>query len=94
MVKLYKGGAYLLHGTEVIADAPDALAAVKSKTGIETTKEAAAKETMAYGILSAHNTSGNMDKLQIKFDKLTLPLSESSRLQEHPDWRNSRSLMF
>ena len=94
MVKLYEGGAYLLHGTEVIADAPDALAAVKSKTGIETTKEAAAKETMAYGILSAHNTSGNMDKLQIKFDKLTLPLSESSRLQEHPDWRNSRSLMF
>ena len=54
MVKLYKGGAYLLHGTEVIADAPDALAAVKSKTGIETTKEGAAKETMAYGILSAH----------------------------------------
>ena len=40
MVKLYEGGAYLLHGTEVIADAPDALAAVKSKTGIETTKEA------------------------------------------------------
>lgn len=53
MVKLYEGGAYLLHGTEVIADAPDALAAVKSKTGIETTKEATAKETMAYGILSA-----------------------------------------
>ena len=89
MVKLYKGGAYLLHGTEVIADAPDALAAVKSKTGIETTKEAAAKETMAYGILSAHNTSGNMQQL-----RTTLPLSESSRLQEHPDWRNSRSLMF
>ena len=71
MVKLYEGGAYLLHGTEVIADAPDALAAVKNKTGIETTKEAAAKETMAYGILSAHNTSGNMQQLQIKFDKLT-----------------------
>ena len=71
MVKLYEGGAYLLHGTEVIADAPDALAAVKSKTGIETTKEATAKETMAYGILSAHNTSGNMQQLQIKFDKLT-----------------------
>ena len=26
---------------------------------------------MAYGILNEHNTSGNMDKLQIKFDKLT-----------------------
>ena len=71
MVKLYEGGAYLLHGTEVIADAPDALAAVKSKTGIDTTKEDAAKETMAYGILSAHNTSDNMKQLQIKFDKLT-----------------------
>ena len=43
MVKLYEGGAYLLHGTEVIADAPDALAAVKSKTGIETTKRSCCK---------------------------------------------------
>ena len=34
-------------------------------------REEAAKNTMAYGILEAHNTSGNMKKLQIKFDKLT-----------------------
>ena len=34
-------------------------------------KEEAAKSTIAYSILKAHNTSGNMDKLQIKFDKLT-----------------------
>lgn len=33
--------------------------------------EEAAKGTMAYGILEAHNTSGNMQNLQIKFDKLT-----------------------
>ena len=26
---------------------------------------------MAYGILREHNTSGNMDKLKIRFDKLT-----------------------
>ena len=26
---------------------------------------------MAYGILAEHNTSGNMEQLQIKFDKLT-----------------------
>ena len=26
---------------------------------------------MAYGILSSHNTSGNMENLKIKFDKLT-----------------------
>ena len=71
MVKLYDGGAYLVNGTEILADAPDALAAVKSKTGVETTKEAASQETMAYGILKAHNASGNMERLQIKFDKLT-----------------------
>ncbi|MCI7628663.1 MAG: hydratase, partial [Blautia glucerasea] len=34
-------------------------------------KEEAAKNTIAYSILEAHNTSGNMEKLQIKFDKLT-----------------------
>ena len=34
-------------------------------------KEEASKNTIAYGILKAHNTSGNMEKLQIKFDKLT-----------------------
>ena len=71
MVKLYEGGAYLVNGTEIIADAPDALAAVKSKTGTATTKEEAARSTMAYNILSAHNVSGNMQQLQIKFDKLT-----------------------
>ena len=34
-------------------------------------REEASKETMAYSILEKHNTSGNMDDLQIKFDKLT-----------------------
>ena len=29
------------------------------------------KNTMAYNILKEHNTSGNMEKLQIKFDKMT-----------------------
>ena len=86
MVKLYEGGAYLLHGTEVIADAPDALAAVKSKTGIETTKEAAAKETMAYGILSAHNTSGNMQQLQIKAD-----FARHYLCRNHPDCKSIRT---
>lgn len=32
---------------------------------------AAKKGTIAYRILEAHNTSGNMEKLQIRFDKLT-----------------------
>ena len=71
MINLYDGGAYLLHGTELIADSGEAALAVKAKTGQEITKEEAKKNTIAYGILESHNTSGNMDKLKIKFDKLT-----------------------
>ena len=70
-MKLYDSGVYLVNGNELIADGNDALAAVKSKTGVEITKEQAAENTIAYGILKEHNVSGNMDKLQIKFDKLT-----------------------
>lgn len=71
MIKLSEGGAYLLHGTEIIPEGADAAAEVKSRTGQEVSKAEAAKNTMAYGILKEHNTSGNMDKLKIKFDKLT-----------------------
>ena len=71
MVTLYDGGAYLLNGTELIPDNAEAVAALESKAGIKTTKEEAVKGTMAYHILSSHNTSGNMENLKIKFDKLT-----------------------
>ena len=71
MVELYNGGAWLVDGRELIPDGPDACAEVKQKTGVEVEKEEAAKETMAYGILKAHNTSDSMDKLKIRFDKLT-----------------------
>ena len=71
MVKLSNGGAYLINGTEVVEDSSDALAAVASKTGFLGTKEEAAKNSIAYSILESHNTSGNMNELKIKFDKLT-----------------------
>lgn len=71
MVTLSKGGAYLLNGTEVIEVAGDTDELLKSKLGRSVSKEEAAKNTIAYNILEQHNTSGNMDKLQIKFDKLT-----------------------
>ena len=71
MPNLYDGGAYLLNGTEIVPDGPEAAAQIKSKTGREISKQDAAKNTIAYGILAVHNTSGNMDKLKIKFDKLT-----------------------
>ncbi len=71
MVKLLEGGAYLVHGTEIVAQGAEAAAEIKSKTGREVSREEAARNTMAYGILKAHNTSGNMDRLKIRFDKLT-----------------------
>ncbi|MCI8550331.1 MAG: hydratase [Lachnospiraceae bacterium] len=71
MVKLWKGGAYLINGTELIEDGGDCAEKLKARLGVCPDKEEAVKNTMAYGILAAHNTSGNMDKLKIKFDKLT-----------------------
>ena len=71
MVTLLEGGAYLVNGTQIIPDNQDAAARIAAETGRQVTKEEAAKETIAYGILESHNTSGNMDNLKIKFDKLT-----------------------
>ena len=72
MVKLYNGGAWLVNGTEIVEDNKDASAVIANLTGkAPVSKEEASKETIAYSILEKHNTSGNMDDLQIKFDKLT-----------------------
>ena len=71
MVTLANGGAWLVNGAEIIADGPKAQAELAAKTGRTVSKEKAKKQTIAYGILENHNTSGNMEKLKIKFDKLT-----------------------
>ncbi len=70
MIKLYDTGAYLLNGTELVADTQETDKILASK-GVTTTKEDAAKNTMAYGILEKHNTADNMEQLKIKFDKMT-----------------------
>ena len=61
-MKLYDTGVYLLNGQKIVPE---------SQADFPVSKEEAAKSTIAYSILKAHNTSGNMEKLQIKFDKLT-----------------------
>ncbi len=71
MIKLYDGGAYYVRGNEMIAEGPDSGARIKSLTGKDISKEEARQGTMAYGILTAHNTSGNDKDLKIRFDKLT-----------------------
>lgn len=70
MVTLSNGGAYLVNGKDIVlADNEEAAKAALGTKYIS--KEEAAKNTIAYGILKNHNTSGDMNKLQIKFDKLT-----------------------
>ncbi|HKM00138.1 MAG TPA: hydratase, partial [Mobilitalea sp.] len=72
MIKLYDKGVYLLKGTEILEDNPNVAFEIQAKTGIkESSKEVAKRGTMAYDILKSHNTSDNMSKLKIKFDKLT-----------------------
>ena len=61
-MKLYDTGIYLVNGCEIVEE---------SQASLPISKEAAVENTIAYGILKSHNTSGNMEKLQIKFDKLT-----------------------
>ena len=70
-MKLYENGAYLINGVELVEDTGDVAQAVAAKTGAAPDKEAAKKGTMAYGILTSHNISGNNKDLQIKFDKMT-----------------------
>ena len=71
MIQLYNGGAYVLNGSEIIPDSPDAQKVLAGKMAQVPSKEEARKQTIAYGILKQHNTSGSMEKLQIRFDKLT-----------------------
>ena len=69
MINLFSEGAYLVNGTTLVKESEKEK--LNQMTGSVPAKEDAAKQTIAYGILKDHNTSGNMEKLQIKFDKLT-----------------------
>ena len=58
-MKLHDSGVYLVNGVPQ-AEAPAGITAAEAKKG-----------TIAYGILKAHNHSGSMDALQMKFDSMT-----------------------
>ena len=68
MVKLYDEGIYLVNGTEIVPESE--AAKVQALTGKAANKEEAKKGTMACSILSAHNTSGDMEHLKLKFDAM------------------------
>lgn len=68
MVKLYDGGAYLVHGTELVPD--QEAEKVAALTGKAPDKTEAKKGTIAYSILKNHNTSDHMDHLKLRFDSM------------------------
>lgn len=68
MIQLYEGGAYLVHGSELVPE--QEAARVEQLTGKAPDKDEARKGTIAYSILQAHNTSGSMNHLKIKFDAM------------------------
>ena len=63
MIKLYDGGVYLVGGTQIVTDPAQLPAPI--------TREEAEKGTIAYGVLAAHNESGDMNNLRMRFDSLT-----------------------
>lgn len=77
MVKLYDGGAYLVNGTEIVTEAE--AAKVEALTGKKAEKSEARKGTMAYGIMEAHNTSGNMENLKLIFREIITKITQNFR---------------
>ncbi len=66
MINLLKNGAFLLNGTQIVEEGSQ----LEAMTGKPADKDAAKKQTIAYGILNAHNVSGDMKNLKIKFDAM------------------------
>lgn len=68
MIELNKGGAYLVNGTTIVQ--PEDAEKIAQLTGKKTSMEEGKQGTIAYSILSRHNTSGNMENLKIRFDAI------------------------
>ena len=68
-LKLYDGGVFLINGSELIPEAEDLRAEVIC--GKKVNVQEAAKGTMAYAILKAHNTTDDMEQLKLKYDSMT-----------------------
>ncbi len=68
MIKLYNEGVYLINGQEIVPESESGR--IPSLTGRPADRESAAKGTISYGILQAHNQSGDEKKLKIRFDAL------------------------
>ena len=67
MIHLHNGGVFLVNG-QVLPATEETESTLAARYGLS--KAQAADQTMAAGILKAHNQSGNDQKLQLRFDKM------------------------
>ena len=70
MVTVHHKPAYLVGGSTIVFDSPEAPAQLRQLTGSAPTPDEARRGTIAHGILAAHNTSGSEQEMKIKFDCL------------------------
>jgi len=68
MIELFKEGCYYLNGETLVTDT--ARPVIPGTSPESYTKDLAKKNTMAYKILEAHNTTEDMNTLAIKFDAM------------------------
>ncbi len=89
MIKLYDSGIYLMDGKKILTSEKE----VREETGQAVDKDEAKKETIAYGILKAHNQGEDMEEMHLKFDSLTshdityvgiIQTARASGMQEFP----------
>ena len=68
MIRLHEQGVYLVNGDTIVPKNQDAR--VEQLTGQAPNSEQAARGTIAYSILQAHNSSGDMSQLKLRFDAM------------------------
>ncbi|MDO4788644.1 MAG: hydratase [Johnsonella sp.] len=68
MIKLYENPVYLLDGKEILEEKDREIPYFHQ--GEKLNREEAMKGTIAYSIMEAHNTSGDMDALKLRFDSM------------------------
>ena len=68
MIKLYKNGAYLINGTQIVEAGNEN--ELKAACGCCVTPEEGRKGTIAYSILMNHNTANSQEHLKIRFDAM------------------------
>ena len=71
MINLYDSGVYLVNNKDIVEDNADAAQRLQQLAGQTVPEADARRSTMSFGILAAHNTTGDMQNLQIKFDSMT-----------------------